>query len=95
MKRRLIRAELVKELNERGYPLSMATMNKLCSPLVNKGPPVDSWWGQRPLYDLDQGIAWAEALLRSHRSALPMSKPTHEQAAKRKPAAPSATITTA
>jgi hypothetical protein len=70
MKRRYTRAELVDKLRERGFPVSMAKMNKLCSPSVGQGPPVDSWWGPRPLYDIDQGIAWAEALLRSYPSAL-------------------------
>ena len=70
MKRRYTRAELCAKLREAGYPISMAKLNKLCAPLVNQGPPVDAWWGPRPLYDLDQGIEWAEGLLRSQRSAL-------------------------
>jgi hypothetical protein len=70
MKRRYTRAELCAELRQLGFPISMAKLNKLCAPSENKGPPVDSWWGPRPLYTLDAGIAWAEALLRSHRSAL-------------------------
>jgi hypothetical protein len=70
MKRRYTRAELCAKLREAGYPISMAKLNKLCAPSINQGPPVDAWWGPRPLYDLDQGIAWAEACLRSHRSSL-------------------------
>jgi len=70
MKRRYTRAELCAELRELGFPISMAKLNNLCSPSVSQGPPVDSWWGPRPLYARDAGIAWAEALLRSRRSAL-------------------------
>ena len=69
-KRHYTRAELCAKLREIGFPISMAKLNKLCAPSENKGPPVASWWGPRPLYDLDHGIAWAEGLLRSKRSAL-------------------------
>jgi hypothetical protein len=41
-KRRYTRAELVEKLRERGFPISMAKMNKLCSPSENQGPPVDA-----------------------------------------------------
>jgi hypothetical protein len=70
MKRRYTRAELVEKLNEHGYPISKAKMDKMCAPSIGQGPPVNSWWGPRPLYDLDEAIAWAEALLKAHRSAL-------------------------
>jgi hypothetical protein len=70
MKRRYTRTELVAQLRERGYPITKSKLDKMCAPSVNQGPPIDSWWGPRPLYDLDQGIAWAEALLQSKPSAL-------------------------
>jgi hypothetical protein len=70
MKQRYTRTELVAQLRERGYPITKSKMDKMCAPSAKQGPPVDSWWGPRPLYDLDQGIAWAEALLRPEPSAL-------------------------
>jgi hypothetical protein len=70
MKKRYARAELGAELRARGFPISISKLNKLCAPSVNQGPPTSGWWGPRPLYDLDAGIAWAEALLRPKRSAL-------------------------
>jgi hypothetical protein len=39
--------------------LSPSTLNKLCSPLVNDGPPVADYWLGRPLYDPDAALAWA------------------------------------
>jgi hypothetical protein len=70
VKRRLTRKELGAALRERGYPISDSKLNKMCAPAQNLGPPVDGWWGRRPLYDLDPGVAWAEALIRSERSVL-------------------------
>ena len=70
MKRRYTRHELAAKLRELGYPVSKSKLDKMCAPSVNQGPPVDSWWGPRPLYDLDRGVAWAEALLRPEPSAL-------------------------
>lgn len=55
------REQLRLKLNELGYPLTQSYFNKLCLPSVNAGPPVASWFGKRPLYTLDGGIAWAEA----------------------------------
>jgi hypothetical protein len=57
----LTREQLRVKLNELGYPLTQSYFNKLCLPSVNAGPPVAKWWGKRPLYTLDEGIAWAEA----------------------------------
>src|ERR1700678_474995 len=54
---------------ERGYPIGKSTLDKLCMPTVNHGTPVAGWWGSRPLYDPDEGVAWAEARLRSTRRA--------------------------
>jgi hypothetical protein len=76
VKKRCTRKQLGTKLRERGYPISDSKLNKLCAPSVGKGPPVDGWFGPRPLYDEDQGIAWAEALLRSERSAL-QTQPDH------------------
>jgi hypothetical protein len=56
---------LCAHLRSLGYPISNSTMNKLCAPAVNAGPPVDGYWGDRPLYDPDKGVDWAEGRLRS------------------------------
>ncbi len=68
--KRYTRAELGAELRARGFPISNSKLNKMAAPAVNQGPPVDSWWGRRPLYDIGAGVAWAESLLRSERSSL-------------------------
>jgi hypothetical protein len=69
-KRRLTRKELAAFLrDEHGYPVGDSTINKLCAPTVNEGPPVVGWWGNRPLYDPDEGVAWAEARLKAVRRA--------------------------
>jgi hypothetical protein len=70
VKRRYTRRELGAKLRELGYPISNSKLDKLCAPSVDQGPPVDAWFGPRCLYDLEVGVAWAEALLRSERSAL-------------------------
>ena len=57
----LTREQLRLQLNERGYPLSQSYLNKISLPSVNAGPPVAKWWGKRPLYRLDDGLAWAES----------------------------------
>lgn len=57
----LTREQLRYELNMRGFPMSSSYFNKICLPSVNAGPPVCKQWGKRPLYSLEEGIAWAEA----------------------------------
>ena len=60
----LTRQQLVAFLNGNGFPVSEATLNKLCAPKVNRGPPIHSWWGKRPLYEPGPGLEWAKSLLR-------------------------------
>jgi hypothetical protein len=61
----LTREQVRRELNERGYPLTASYFNKISLPSVNAGPPVAKWWGKRPLYLLDEALAWAESRCRS------------------------------
>jgi hypothetical protein len=68
-KPRLTRKQLGNRLRERGYPISDSTLNKLCAPAIGEGPPVTAWWGNRPLYDEDEGVAWAEARVREANTA--------------------------
>lgn len=63
-KHRLTRKQLLVELRDHGIPISESTLEKVCSPAVNQGPPVACYWGSRPLYDLDEALPWAEGLLR-------------------------------
>jgi hypothetical protein len=70
-KPRLTRKQLGEQLRKLGYPIGNSTLAKLCAPAISQGPPVAAWWGNRPLYDEDEGIAWAEARLRPTRSASP------------------------
>jgi len=57
----LTREQLRLKLNELGYPLTQSYFNKISLPSVNAGPPVAKWWGKRPLYRLDEALAWAES----------------------------------
>jgi hypothetical protein len=56
----LTREQLRLKLNEQGYPLTASYFNKISLPSVNAGPPVAKWWGKRPLYRLDDALAWVE-----------------------------------
>ncbi|WP_156952120.1 hypothetical protein [Bradyrhizobium sp. WSM1743] len=58
------RDELGAYLREAGYPIGKSTLDKLCSPSIAEGPPVAKYWGQRPLYTAEAGLAWAEARAR-------------------------------
>lgn len=59
-KRLLTREQLRNELNARGYPMSASYFSKMCLPSRQEGPPVAKQWGKRPLYVLEDGLAWAE-----------------------------------
>jgi len=60
----MTRKQLVSFLNSNGFPISESTLSKLCSPAINRGPPVDSWWGKRPLHAPGPALEWAKSLLR-------------------------------
>jgi hypothetical protein len=57
----LTRESLRQELAKRGYKISLSYWNKINLPSVNAGPPVAKWFGKRPLYQLDEALAWAES----------------------------------
>jgi hypothetical protein len=76
-KRHYTRKELGAELRKRGFPISDSTLNKLCAPAINRGPPVAGWFGIFALYNLEDGIAWAEARLRPERAALSQDQIEH------------------
>jgi hypothetical protein len=73
IKRRMTRKQLAGFLRENGHPYGDSTLDKLCMPSANQGPPIDSWLGRRPLYEASAGLAWAEARLRQEK---PPGRPT-------------------
>lgn len=62
-KPRMTRKQLGAFLRANGYPISDSVLNKISAPSKGEGPPIDSWWGSRPLYDPDEGLTWAESRL--------------------------------
>jgi hypothetical protein len=64
----LTRDQAYELLRKHGYPLGRSTLDKMCSPCVNQGPPVTAWWpgrgGDRPLYRPRDVLAWAQTLLK-------------------------------
>jgi hypothetical protein len=58
--RKLTRRELPEFLGEHGYQVSLHTLNRLCGPAGNGGPPPAGVWGTRILYDAREALAWAE-----------------------------------
>jgi hypothetical protein len=65
---RMTRGQLAAFLRRNGIPIGDSTLDKLCMPTVNEGPPVAAWWGRRPLYDPADALAWAEARMRRGRT---------------------------
>jgi hypothetical protein len=65
----LTREQLRHELNARGYPMSASYFSKICLPSRNEGPPISKQWGKRPLYTLEDGLAWAEGRCKTASSA--------------------------
>jgi hypothetical protein len=51
-------------LRERGFPISLSTLEKLSMPSAGNGPAVAKYWGRRPLYSPAELLAWAEARCR-------------------------------
>ncbi len=51
-------------LTAEGYPITRNTIAKYCSPTLNIGPPVRSYWGQRPAFSGKEALAWARARMR-------------------------------
>jgi hypothetical protein len=54
-------------LVEKGFPIGFSTLEKLCMPSRDQGPPVEAYWGLRPLYRPSTGLEWARNRLRPHR----------------------------
>jgi hypothetical protein len=56
-------------LNAMGFPLGCSTFDKMCMPSRNEGPPVEAYWGKRPLYSADTGLEWARGRLTSRKES--------------------------
>jgi hypothetical protein len=63
------RPQLAEFLSERGFPISYSTLTTYCSPAVNIGPPVEVYWGARPMHSPVRALEWAKARLRRAESA--------------------------
>lgn len=59
----LTRSSLARELRSLGVPISDSTLEKLC--MLGEGPPVDWYWGKRPLTRRSNARRWAEQRLAS------------------------------
>jgi len=66
----LFQQDIAPFLRSFGYAYGTGQINILCSPAVNKGPPVAFWQGPRPLRTPDDVIAWAEERLRARMTAI-------------------------
>ena len=60
MQRKLTRRELAAFLTANGYKISANTLDRICVPARNQGPPRAGRWGSRDLYDPEQCLEWAE-----------------------------------
>jgi hypothetical protein len=59
----MTRDQLREFLNAEGFPLGESTFEKICMPSRNEGPEVEAYWGGRPLYSPERGLAWARSRL--------------------------------
>jgi hypothetical protein len=57
------RRQLAEFLQGLGYPVSYSRLNKACAPAINTGPQPATWFGRRPLYTAESGIAWVQVHL--------------------------------
>jgi hypothetical protein len=68
----MTRQQLVPFLNAQGIPITKSVLNKLSAPKINRGPPIASWWGKRPLYTPSEALDWARSMLSDRPSDLPL-----------------------
>src|SRR5215471_3525874 len=81
---RLTREQVAVYLSMSGFPITLSTLEKLCAPAIGDGPPVEMWWGRRPLYSPEQCLAWARARLSPTPKATPHNWPGKATKASRK-----------
>jgi hypothetical protein len=56
--------ELAEFLTAKGYPTAKSTLSRYCSPAIDIGPPVESYWNKKPTFLPSKAIAWAKARIR-------------------------------
>ena len=54
-------AALAAYLTDEGFPTSVSTITKYCSPKIDKGPPKAGYWGAKPLFDPNRTLEWARS----------------------------------
>jgi hypothetical protein len=67
----LTRRQLADFLTNAGFPISESTLDKLCMPSRDEGPPAAGVWGNRALYHSDKALAWAKRRFRTNWRASP------------------------
>jgi hypothetical protein len=56
------RDKLAEFLTENGFPISLNFLNAICAPSSGvDGPPIEYYWGKRPIYNTKKGLKWARA----------------------------------
>jgi hypothetical protein len=67
----LTREQMLRKLNELGYPLTASYFKKIAGRTGGyAGPPIAERWGSVSFYRLDEAVAWAKSLFGSTRCAL-------------------------
>jgi hypothetical protein len=62
------RPQLAERLTAAGFPISNSRLSKICAPSSGiSGPPVAYWLGRRPIYNVEEAIAWARYLASAKR----------------------------
>jgi hypothetical protein len=59
----MTRAQLAERLTDAGFPTTKGSLNTWAS--LKVGPPVDAWWGKRPMYRWGPSLAWAKGRLKN------------------------------
>lgn len=62
--RLLTRKQLAEFLTDHGYPIGRGTIQKMCSPGINTGPPTAAMWGRFPMHRPSEALEWARNRLR-------------------------------
>jgi hypothetical protein len=66
---------LAEFLTAAGFPITKNTIAKYCSPTLNIGPPVRSYWGLRPAFSPEESLAWARSRMRPANTVRSMEVP--------------------
>lgn len=75
---------LVEFLNQRGYRITYATASKLTSPKIGKGPPIDGFFGNLPVFNPEQVLSWYRSRITPQRSTLVAPRPPKTEEERRR-----------